>query len=622
MSITDYKITDAALNTKGVIAEPDTLTGRAEENKAVFDRLSREVVAPSLNGVIDTLAGTDGAANVGAAVDGVAGDNVQAVLDGMLPAVRSAAAAAAASADEAAAYARQAAAHTDLPMARGISGTDSLVIGDIVNNTASATRAIAEGTYTTAGGPYSHASGLGSTASGNCASADGFYTKAAGENSHAEGSFSEATGKSAHAENGGASSLTKNVASGDYSHAQGSATTASGVCAHAAGKGTIAEGDYSNAAGFGSHASGLMSHAEGQNCMATHRAQYAFGEWNKADESAAEPTERGDYVEIVGNGTSNNARSNARTLDWDGNEWLAGGLTLGGKLNAASNENLFDNAYFIGGGTAGAFPVNQRGNTTGTISTEGFIDRWILAGSYNLYANSLWLGQGSFFSQKIDPALGAFLNGKMVTVSLLHADGTLDTGSAVYVASPSENVYFFRGHKCYACLIDGVPNQLYFVQDVDNVGAVAAKLELGDRQTLARNIGTDANPQWVLNDPPPDYRQELAKCQRYLQVFEGDAYAFLGTTFAVSSTSIEPILPLLVPMSKKTGSILASTTAYLQTNGAWNQQVTIPAGSNNVRISSNTAAFTISLTDGVLGTFPSMGAIASDGNTKIIISAE
>jgi chitodextrinase len=37
-----------------------------------------------------------------------------------------------------------------------------------------------------------------------------------------------------------------------------------------------------------------------------------------------------NYVEIVGNGTATDARSNARTLDWAGNEWLAGNLTAAG----------------------------------------------------------------------------------------------------------------------------------------------------------------------------------------------------------------------------------------------------------------------------------------------------
>lgn len=33
------------------------------------------------------------------------------------------------------------------------------------------------------------------------------------------------------------------------------------------------------------------------------------------------------YAHIVGNGTAENARSNAHTLDWDGNAWYAGSLS-------------------------------------------------------------------------------------------------------------------------------------------------------------------------------------------------------------------------------------------------------------------------------------------------------
>ena len=40
----------------------------------------------------------------------------------------------------------------------------------------------------------------------------------------------------------------------------------------------------------------------------------------------------------------------------------------------------------------------------------------------------------------------------------------------------------------------------------------AVKLEIGDTQTLAR----EENGQWVLNDPPPNYALELAKCNMSL----------------------------------------------------------------------------------------------------------
>lgn len=45
---------------------------------------------------------------------------------------------------------------------------------------------------------------------------------------------------------------------------------------------------------------------------------------------------RGTYVEIVGNGKNPSTRSNARTLDWNGNEWLAGGLTTTGAITIGS----------------------------------------------------------------------------------------------------------------------------------------------------------------------------------------------------------------------------------------------------------------------------------------------
>lgn len=74
--------------------------------------------------------------------------------------------------------------------------------------------------------------------------------------------------------------------------------------------------------------SGDYSHAEGTATIANHLSQHVFGEYNIEDPSTAQANARGNYVEIVGNG-SENAKSNARTLDWSGNEVLQGSLTLG-----------------------------------------------------------------------------------------------------------------------------------------------------------------------------------------------------------------------------------------------------------------------------------------------------
>lgn len=78
MSLQDLKITEAQISTSGVIAAPDTLTGTADENKAVFDRLVKQVVAEAVNQLIDLLTGATAAAELGAApFEGVAGGTVQ-----------------------------------------------------------------------------------------------------------------------------------------------------------------------------------------------------------------------------------------------------------------------------------------------------------------------------------------------------------------------------------------------------------------------------------------------------------------------------------------------------------------------------------------------------------------
>ena len=93
------------------------------------------------------------------------------------------------------------------------------------------------------------------------------------------------------------------TASEFYSHAEGYDTTASSTCSHAEGASTTASGVYSHAEGFHTKASGSYSHVQGK--------------YNIDDTD-------GKYAHIVGNGTIDTARSNAHTLDWEGNAWYAG----------------------------------------------------------------------------------------------------------------------------------------------------------------------------------------------------------------------------------------------------------------------------------------------------------
>ena len=155
----------------------------------------------------------------------------------------------------------------------------------------------AEGTNTTASGANSHAEGRDTTASSLNSHAEGEYTTASGANSHAEG--------------------TDTTASGMHSHAEGNNTTASNFDSHAEGYNTTASGMHSHAEGASTTASNLNSHAEGGSTKASSENQHVQGKYNIEDSS-------GTYAHIVGNGTSDTARSNAHTLDWSGNAWYAG----------------------------------------------------------------------------------------------------------------------------------------------------------------------------------------------------------------------------------------------------------------------------------------------------------
>ena len=129
------------------------------------------------------------------------------------------------------------------------------------------------------------------------------------------------------------------IASGNYSHAEGDSTTASGAGAHAEGYSATASAMYSHAEGVSTTASGSYSSVHGLRTVASHRSQYVFGENNVTDPSSETSSNRGNYVEIVGNGTISD-KSNARALDWDGNEYLKGDVYVGCGADSTNGTKL------------------------------------------------------------------------------------------------------------------------------------------------------------------------------------------------------------------------------------------------------------------------------------------
>lgn len=167
-----------------------------------------------------------------------------------------------------------------------------------------------------------------STTVGDYSVAMGRNAEASGQYSYAEGRDTTASGLLSHAEGSGT------TASGSYSHAEGGDTTASGRLSHAEGSGTTASGQCSHAEGVGTTTSGANSHAEGRHTTASSDDQHVQGKFNIEDADNI-------YAHIVGNGSSKTARSNAHTLDWDGNAWYAGTVKVGGtSYNDASEVAL------------------------------------------------------------------------------------------------------------------------------------------------------------------------------------------------------------------------------------------------------------------------------------------
>lgn len=192
------------------------------------------------------------------------------------------------------------------------------------------------------------------------------------------------------------------VASANLAVSIGSYNTASGQAAVAMGNITTASGAVAMSTGSQTEASGTVSATFGIQTKANHQAQFVFGAFNEEDASSAASYSRGNYVEVVGNGTADDARSNARTLDWDGNEILAGNISINGGtttidvglLQLLANGNLEPNSEIVdftisntgiinkGGSSASIeFPIHSGfakaliviGNNTSTMSSYAHV---------------------------------------------------------------------------------------------------------------------------------------------------------------------------------------------------------------------------------------------------------
>ena len=141
-------------------------------------------------------------------------------------------------------------------------------------------------------------------------------------------------------------------------HAEGNSTTASGAW------GSHAEGNYTVASGsFGSH-------AEGHYTVAASPYQHVQGKYNIEDSNNT-------YAHIVGNGGID--RSNAHTLDWDGNAWFSGDVYVSSTSGTNKDE-----------GSVKLATVDEIQNRTLYENTTVFSHSWSYDNNENIYVADLY----------------------------------------------------------------------------------------------------------------------------------------------------------------------------------------------------------------------------------------
>lgn len=229
------------------------------------------------------------------------------------------------------------------------------------------------------------------------------------------------------------------------------------------------------------------------------------------------------------------------------------------------NENLLDNWYFVGGGSqqgGGQFPINQRGQTSYTGAGYG-IDRWRISGNATLALNENNVAFTSTSQRQIEmlqylPVPFGDFSDKTFTVSAYISGQICSACGKVPSTQPSElqviasanlpngfklSLNWARSGKFYVYIYKGSS------ATGDSCVITAAKLELGTRSTLARLV----NGEWVLNDPPPNFQQELAKCQRMYQIYSS------ATERPSNGYDCRPVMRLAAPSQ---GTILINDQTW------------------------------------------------------------
>lgn len=215
--------------------------------------------------------------------------------------------------------------------------------------------------------------------------------------------------------------------------------------------------------------------------------------------------------------------------------------------NVGSNKNLLHNWDFRN-------PVNQRGENSYVLtSLSYFFDCWRVSGSPTS-ANPITISKGDYFTTISTNGTVGIVNQveqyknfskKTVTASVLmevvSGDAYLAINDGTYTAVKCDSIGELKLYTLTKT-ISSTPSRLAILLDGFNAGmhvkVYAMKLELGTVSTL-------------LNDPPADYGEQLALCQRYQVSLMGtDNWYRVSATF-VTTDWLDFYVPLTTTLRTK-----------------------------------------------------------------------
>ncbi len=264
-----------------------------------------------------------------------------------------------------------------------------------------------------------------------------------------------------------------------------------------------------------------------------------------------------------------------------------------GRASYISNNNLLDNACFVGGGSqnnSGMLPINQRGQTSYSGAGYG-IDRWKITNAnfgMELKSDCLRLKCITPIASGNNIFCGFFPTVKLpagtYTISFLTKG---NSGGRWYYSSNGTNGYNIGNpplselsYRTFTATgTETQPNFFVWEQGAvasgDYVDIIAAKLEVGTQQTLAHQ----ENGVWVLNEIP-DFQTELRKCQRWYWTSNASGSKVLHTVANHTDNTANSILyPLIVLPVEMAGTPTVDATVHsIRSNGSnYNSNLSVDA---------------------------------------------